>query len=350
MCGFCLHLYDIFLKLRLDVSQKNSPEKFKVFADVVMQGYGRRGISAEGLIQEQIAKAKKNGREIDYDTAYEEMIADSMEGILADGKALAKLKVLQERDTSLWEAVKNWAKDVAGKIRAIVDAYKGERMDSREGRIVANMKEILPQLEELYAEGLADSRGNWETDSDAGTKKAAQDGGVQVRYSLKDYSQHQKENWENSKRIVLYKNVEQYKSFIQNALHGKPQTNKKMYFGSIPSDMADDIKKATGINVDGYNLSISENEIRKINKSHGSDKTEQPRGQRAVTESDYLNIPNVVQSPDRITLSPDKYEGKPAIEFRKMNGNETTTVVAVVSDKRLDLFVQTSYVNKKLGA
>ena len=258
--------------------------------------------------------------------------------------------MLQERNTSLWEAVKNWAKDVAGKIQAIVDAHKDERMDSREGRIIANMKEILPQLEELYAEGLADSRVEAATDSDAGTKKAAGDGGVQVRYSLKDYSQHQKENWENSKRIVLYKNVEQYKSFIQNAFHGKPQTNKKMYFGSIPSDMADDIKKATGINVDGYNLSISENEIRKINKSHGNDKTEQPRGQRAVTESDYLNIPNVVQSPDRITLSLDKYEGKPAIEFRKMNGNETTTVVAVVSDKRLDLFVQTSYVNKKTGS
>ena len=42
----------------------------------------------------------------------------------------AKRKFLRERDTSLWEAVKNWAKDVAGKIRAIVDAYKGERMDS----------------------------------------------------------------------------------------------------------------------------------------------------------------------------------------------------------------------------
>ena len=86
--------------------------------------------------------------------------------------------MLQERDTSLWEAVKNRAKDVAGKIRAIVDAYKDERMDSREGKVVANMKEILPQLEELYAEGLADSRGEAVTDSDAGPKKAAQDGGV----------------------------------------------------------------------------------------------------------------------------------------------------------------------------
>ena len=140
--------------------RKYSPEKFKAFADVVMKGYGDRNISAENLIQEQIAKAKRSGRDVDYDTAYEEMIADSMEGILADGKVLEKLKGLQESDPSLWETVKQWAKDVAEKIRAIVDAYKGERMDSTEGRVVSNMKEILPQLEELYAEGLADSIGS----------------------------------------------------------------------------------------------------------------------------------------------------------------------------------------------
>lgn len=166
--------------------RKYSPEKFKAFADVVMKGYGDRNISAENLIQEQISKAKKNGRDVDYDTAYEDMIADSMEGILADGKVLEKLKGLQESDPSLWETVKQWAKDVAEKIRAIVDAYKGERMDSTEGKIVSNMKEILPQLEELYAEGLADTRGTAVTDGDAGAKNAAQDGGV--NFSIRNTS------------------------------------------------------------------------------------------------------------------------------------------------------------------
>ena len=114
------------------------------------------------------------------------MIADSMEGILSDGKVLEKLKGLQDSDPSLWETVKQWAKDVAEKIRAIVDAYKGERMDSTEGKIVSNMKEILPQLEELYAEGLADTRGTTVTDGDAGAKNAAQDGGV--NFSIRNTS------------------------------------------------------------------------------------------------------------------------------------------------------------------
>lgn len=143
-------------------------------------------MSADSLIQQQIAKAEKNGREVDYDTAYEEMIADSMEGILSDGKVLEKLKGLQESDPSLWETVKQWAKDIAGKIRAVVDAYKGERMDSTEGKIVANMKEILPQLEELYAEGLADTRGTVDTSTTDHTTGIEGTGVNNVQYSVRN--------------------------------------------------------------------------------------------------------------------------------------------------------------------
>ena len=169
-------------------------------------------------------------------------------------------------------------------------------------------------------------------------------------YRLNEYTQHQKDNWANSKRIVLFEGVQQFRRFIQNALSGAKQTNKKMYFGMVSADLAAEIKAETGIDVEGYNLSLGENEIRKINKSHGNESTETTRGQRAVTEADYLNIPDVVQSPDAISLSSKTYEGKPVIEFRQYNGNETTVVAAVVSDRRLDLFVQTTFINKKTGS
>lgn len=137
--------------------RKNSPEKFKAFADLVMENYGKIGVSADKLVQEQIAKAKRNGRDIGYEEAYEEVIADSMEGILADGKVLQLVNKLQETDASLGDKVRKWFADAAEKIRSIVEAYKNERPDSWEGQMVANMKEILPQLEELYAEGLVDA-------------------------------------------------------------------------------------------------------------------------------------------------------------------------------------------------
>ena len=163
--------------------RQNSPEKFKAFADLIMESFGNRGVSADALIQEQIAKAARNGRNINYETAYEEMIADSMETILADGKALERLGQIQQKEPSLGQTIRQWAKDTAEKIRAVVNAYKGEKADSLEGRITAQLEEVLPELEELYAEGLADASGTGRAETREGAKEAAPEGGV--KYSIR---------------------------------------------------------------------------------------------------------------------------------------------------------------------
>lgn len=163
--------------------RQNSPEKFKAFADLIMESFGNRGVSADALIQEQIAKAARNGRNISYETAYEEMIADSMETILADGKALERLGQIQQKEPSLGQTIRQWAKDTAEKIRAVVNAYKGEKADSLEGRITAQLEQVLPELEELYAEGLADASGTGRAEIREGAKKAAPEGGV--KYSIR---------------------------------------------------------------------------------------------------------------------------------------------------------------------
>lgn len=164
--------------------RQNSPEKFKAFADLIMESFGNRGVSADALIQEQIAKAARNGRNISYETAYEEMIADSMETILADGKALERLGQIQQKEPSLGQTIRQWAKDTAEKIRAVVNAYKGEKADSLEGRITAQLEQVLPELEELYAEGLADASGTGRAEIREGAKKAAPEGGV--KYQLRE--------------------------------------------------------------------------------------------------------------------------------------------------------------------
>lgn len=179
-------------------------------------------------------------------------------------------------------------------------------------------------------------------------KNATETGGIWNK--LRGYTQRERDNWKSSKRIVLCDSVEHFKQFVTDALTSKGQTHKKMYFGAISPDLAAEIANATGVNVEGYNLSLGEDEVRKINKSHGNENKESLRGQRAVTEADYLSIPDIVQNADSIKRSDSDYEGKPAIEFQKRNGNEITTVVAVVSDKRLDVFVQTAYINKKSGS
>lgn len=166
-------------------------------------------------------------------------------------------------------------------------------------------------------------------------------------YALNEYSEHQKNNWRNSKSIEIYESEAQFKQFIQDALNDK-NLGKKMYFGAIPEELANRINQETGVDVANYNCSISSYEIKKIFKDHGNDATENLRGQRAITEDDLLNIPIIIQSPDNIILSPQTYNGRPVLLFEKeINGR--TVVTAYTSQKHHDLSVQTMFAGKNKG-
>jgi len=169
-------------------------------------------------------------------------------------------------------------------------------------------------------------------------------GKAAVMYTLGKYTEHQRKNWAQSKRIVIYESESQLLDFIRHARENN-NSNKKMYFGTIPENLAERIKKETGASVKGYNVSISEYEIRKIFKSHGSEATEAPRGHRAITEADIASIPKIVQNPDKIILDSKLHLGHSVIKFVKtINGR--TTVVSYVSGKHNDLAVQTMYSGK----
>ena len=135
-----------------------SPAKFKVLADFLMEQYGKANISVDTLVKQQISKAKRNGRDIDYDTAYEEVVADSMESMLTDGKVAEKLALLKTKDKGLWNKIKQFFAELAAKIREV---YKGLDPESREGRYVAEMKDAIDRIQELFTEALADASENY---------------------------------------------------------------------------------------------------------------------------------------------------------------------------------------------
>ena len=318
-----------------------SPAKFETFADFLFSEYGQKGIAVDALIRAQMEKAKRNGRTIDYDTAYEEVVADSCETMLADGSLVERLAKLKAADRTLWQKIKDFIDQLVSKIRK---AYAGLSPDSAEGKYVAQMQDAAERLQALFSDALEDAgaahAGN------RGQKNTAENGGV--KYQLIPYTEHQKENWAESKSIVVYENQAQLEQFIDDALN-KKNLDKKMYFGSVPLALAERVMQETGVDVDGYNCTLRAKEIRKILLySHGNEAVEALRGQRAITKEDIVLIPEIIQNPDQITLSPDLYEGKPAIHFVKtINGK--TTVVAYVSKKHLDLTVQTMYAGKNKG-
>ncbi len=154
-----------------------SPAKFKVLADFLFAEYGKKGISVDAWIREQKNRAKEAGRDISYDTAYEEVVARSCEKLLADGAAVEKLAKLKARDKSVWQKIKEYITELAGKIRK---AYEGLLPDSAEGRYVAQMKDTMERLQELFIEGISDAGANYKAAQ--GSKNA----GLGKKYSVRD--------------------------------------------------------------------------------------------------------------------------------------------------------------------
>ena len=156
-----------------------SDKKFYVLADFLMEEYGKKGVNVSKLIREQQNKAKRNGRTISYDTAYEEVVADSMEMMLSDGNVMKRLEKLKAKDKDLWSQIKRFIDDMAAKIRSV---YKDMKPDSKEAEFVMEMGDTIYRLQELFTEGLMDASENFQT----AEKNTTEDGGDILR-SLREF-------------------------------------------------------------------------------------------------------------------------------------------------------------------
>lgn len=326
--------------------QDYSPAKFETYAELIIAAAESKGISYDSLLARQLARLSemeeyKNLSETELqDIAYDETIAEMSETILTDTDAANRLsQQIYKQDRTLWQKIKDFFTGLVEKLRS---AYKDSDPDSDIGRMLKRAVQDNAEIAQAWAEAVREAGENYQLQD--GQKKNAREG---ERYSLRGYTEQQKKNWESSKRIVIYDNQEQLSQFISDSIADKTM-DKKMYFGAIPADLASRIRSDTGVNVENFNLSLGSYEVRKILKDHGNAAKEAARGQRAIVADDFGHITDVVLNPTEITLSNQDYMGKPAIIFSG-DHNGRMNVVAVVSDKRLDLFVQTVYTNVKKG-
>ena len=181
--------------------------------------------------------------------------------------------------------------------------------------------------------------------------KTAQNGNMEQNNinEFNGYTQKEIDNIKSNKISIAQSN-EDISNFVNNSR--KVPGNFKMYLGKITENVSNTIKSTLGINVDNYNISLKTDDVRKIFKDHGSEKTEIPRGQVPITENDFLNIPNIINNPDIVSEAGKSPQDKPVIKFEKnINGNNV--VVTYVSDKHNNLELQTMYKfknNKKIDS
>ena len=190
-----------------------SPAKFKTMADILMAGYAAQGQSVQELVDNQIAKAKRNGRTIDFDTAYEEVVADSMEAVLASGNVVQMMAEVKQQDQTLWQKICQWFRNLADDLKAMVEAYKGVAPDSREARLVAEVEGFLDTLEMVYGDALMDAGENFQA-SEKAEKNTTQEGGEDL-YAFRGMNEDGIEVYETSEEVKKLPYKERQLRFLE---------------------------------------------------------------------------------------------------------------------------------------
>ncbi len=134
-------------------------------------------------------------------------------------------------------------------------------------------------------------------------------------------------------------------NFVRNAIQkrGGPE---RLYMGTIPDSAAQTILDSTGIDVIGYSAILLGDSVQHIVRNHGNARTEEARGNQAVTEEDIALIPQVISSPDSVVLS-DRADvlGRPVLLISKQIGNTYVTAQAV-TDGRHALTTNSLWIKK----
>lgn len=326
--------------------QEYAPEEYEALRQFIVNDIiEKRGADAfERLVQQQMNWEK--GRQLSRDAAIDEVVANACQTMLRDSSAITELA---QQNKSLAEKIRDFIKDLIDRIKAAfedVDISNKAAIYDAARAIQGEYEDILKLWDDALraAAETGSTVRAMETEKQEEMPAAAQRVGPQYM-AWDNYSEREIENWKNSKNIVIFQNDNQLMQFIQDARDGK-LAGKKMYFGKVSEALASRIRQETGVETKNYNITLSAYEIQKIFKDHGTAETEETRGQRPITEQDFADIPLVISEADTIERSERDYNGKPVIIFRK-NIDGKRTVTAYVSDKRVDLHVQTMYAGAK---
>ena len=126
------------------------PADFKTFADYLFEQYGKKGVSVDALIREQMTKAKENGYTLNEHEAYEEVIADACQRMLLDSDALQKMAAYKEKNPGTWQKIVNKIREFITSIRNL---FMGAEPDSMEAALYKTLDEDAKQfLEKLFVD------------------------------------------------------------------------------------------------------------------------------------------------------------------------------------------------------
>jgi phage-Barnase-EndoU-ColicinE5/D-RelE like nuclease3 len=137
---------------------------------------------------------------------------------------------------------------------------------------------------------------------------------------------------------------EAIKRLVDFALIDKTTENKFVSLGIVTPTQAALLKAKTGFSLEGYERIVDKSAINHVLKVHGNEKKEALKGQIAVVEKDFENLPEIIKSQNVIFSGKNK-QGKNCLLYEAKIGN-TYYYVEEIRTGRKHLAMQTLYKRK----
>jgi len=139
--------------------------------------------------------------------------------------------------------------------------------------------------------------------------------------------------------------IKNIKELVEKTFTSKTNEQIKFSIGLINPKLAEKVKEITGLSVDGYEHIIDNFAIKHTILKHGNAKTEEKRGQYAVTLDYFEKIIEVVKNPDDVFDGGINDIGRRVIVYEK-NINGIIVYLEEIRTKKRELALQTMYIKK----
>lgn len=175
-----------------------SAQHYNKLVKITAEAFSKSGKSFEEAVAVKLEQYRKNHPETDLETAREEVVAETMSGLLQDGKALAEFsEQVYKQDRTLWEKIKDWFKDIIGRITA---AYKDVSPESEEARMLLEQKELFEEAQKVFAEAVVTAGQNYRKASEQSSTSQVNKGDTNAKFQVRNDDESQ----QNQEGAVKY--------------------------------------------------------------------------------------------------------------------------------------------------
>ncbi len=142
--------------------------------------------------------------------------------------------------------------------------------------------------------------------------------------------------------------IEELRELVVFAINDKTPKNKIVIIDKVTAKEAELIKLKTDLEVKGYQHIIDKSAINHTLKHHGKAEQEKLRGQIAVTQDDFLLIPEIFKT-DNIIFTGKSRQGRDCILYQAEFDN-VYYYIEEIRDGNKHLAMQSMYKRKRRSA